>query len=374
VRRPWALLAVLAALVVAVAVLSGPASGDDRGPRGTLALRRYLAAMGLTVRSAATPPEGRGVFVLLTDLRDADQAGDLVSWAKGGGTLVVADPGSETAAAAGVGTVGRVGHYAFGPARLAPGCVSPEVVAVRTLAVDAGDSVLESEAGDVGCFPLTDGAFEVTVPMGDGKVVVLGGNSPLTNALIGKADNARWAVGVFGAGGPVVFGGALPPGVAGPKGLGGSLPEAARVVLVQIALAAVAFAFVRGRRLGRPTLEEIPSPVPSGALVHAVARLYRSARARAFAADTLRRGMRRRLRSRLGLGPEPAGGGGPPGGASFPAGADEALSSTVARLTGSRPDDVERLLHGPEPATEEELIALGRELEELRRRVEGSWT
>ena len=104
-----------------------------------------------------------------------------------------------------------------------------------------------------------------------------------------------------------------------------------------------------------------------------MARLYRSARARAFAGDTLRRGTRRRLRSRLGLGPEPpAAVPGPP--AAVPGGADEALSSTVAELSGSNPEQVQRLLHGPGPATEEELIALGRELEELRRRVEGSWS
>ena len=371
-KRSWILPGILAALIVAAALLSGPSAGDDSGPHGTLALRRYLGAMGLTVRNAATPPDGPGVFVLFTDLRDAGQAGDLVSWARAGGTLVVTDPESETAAAAGVSTAGRVGHYAFGPAKLAPGCVSPEIAGVRTLAVDAGDSVLASGAGSVGCFPVSEGTFEVTTPVGSGKVVVLGGISPLTNALLGKADNAAFAAGVFGAGGPVVFGAPLPPGAAGPKGLVGTLPAGARIVLFQIVLAAVVFAFVRGRRFGRPTFEEVPSPVPSGELVHAVARLYRSARARAFAGDTLRRGTRRRLRSRLGLGPEPpAAGTGPP--AAAPGGADEALSSTVARLSGSHPEDVQRLLHGPGPATEEELIALGRELEELRRRVAGSW-
>jgi hypothetical protein len=46
----------------------------------------------------------------------------------------------------------------------------------------------------------------------------------------------------------------------------------------------------------------------------------------------------------------------------------------VGELTGTRPDDVQRLLQGPGPTTEQELIVLGRELEELRRRVEGSWT
>ncbi|MCW3037435.1 MAG: hypothetical protein JWM17_2747 [Actinobacteria bacterium] len=361
-KRPWVLLGVLAVLIVAGAVLAGPSGSADGGPHGTLALRRYLQAMGGTVRTGDTPPDGPAVFVLLQDLRDANQAGDLVSWARAGGTLVVANPQSETAAAAGVGTVGRVGHYAFGPTTLAPGCVAPEIAGVHTLAVDAGDSVLESDAGGVGCFPISGGTFEVTAPVGRGKVVVLGGISPLTNALLGRADNAAFAQGVFGSGGPVVFGPPLPPGGAPPKGLLGSLPAGARVVLFEIALAAVIFAFVRGRRFGRPTNEAIPSPVPSGELVHAVARLYRSARARAFAGDVLRRGIRRRLRSRLGLGPEP------------PAADNGALSSTVAQLSGGNPDHVQRLLYGPGPTTEEELIALGRDLEELRRRLEGSWT
>src|SRR5207302_10639918 len=120
-------------------------------------------------------------------------------------------------------------------------------------------------------------------------------------------------------------------------------------------------------------------PGAAGDLAEPGVGLYRSARAGAFAGDTLRRGTRRRLRSRLGLGPEPpAGGTEPPAAgaeppAAGPGGAEDALSSTVARLSGSSPEQVQRLLHGPGPATEEELIALGRELEELRRRVEGSW-
>jgi hypothetical protein len=381
-RRRWILLGIAGALVVVVALLSGPASSDERGPHGTLALRRYLVAMGLSVRNADTPPDGPGVFVVLTDLRDPGQAGDLVSWARGGGTLVVADPQSATAAAAGVGAVGRVGHYAFGPARLDPACATPEIAGVRTLAVDAADSVLASDPGGVGCFPISGGSFAVTTPLGSGKVIVLGGVSPLTNALLGHDDNAAFAIGVFGSGGPVVFGPPVPPGSAASKGLIGSLPPAARVVLGQLVVALGVFALVRGRRFGRPTFEQVPSPVASGELVHAVARLYRSARARAFAGDVLRRGTRRRLRSRLGLGPEPPTGtqpgtapgmqpGSPPG---ISAAVDEALSSTVAQLSGSSPDRVQRLLGGPGPTTDEELIALGRELEELRRRVEGSRT
>ncbi|MEA2565862.1 MAG: hypothetical protein QOD49_1039 [Actinomycetota bacterium] len=67
VKRPWVLLGVLAVLIVAGAVLAGPSGSDDCGPHGTLALRRCLEAMGGTVRTADTPPDGPAVFVLLND-------------------------------------------------------------------------------------------------------------------------------------------------------------------------------------------------------------------------------------------------------------------------------------------------------------------
>ena len=66
-KRPWVLLGVLAVLIVAGAMLAGPSGSDDRGPHGTLALRRYLEAMGGTVRTADTPPDGPAVFILLND-------------------------------------------------------------------------------------------------------------------------------------------------------------------------------------------------------------------------------------------------------------------------------------------------------------------
>jgi hypothetical protein len=199
-------------------------------------------------------------------------------------------------------------------------------------------------------------------PLGEGRVVALGGYSPFTNALLTKADNAAFALGVFGSGGPVIFGAPTVPGSGTSKGLWRSLPRGARLVLIQIAAALVVFAFVRGRRFGRPVFERIPSPIPASQLVDAVGRLYRSARAAPFAGDVLRRATIRRLRSRLGLGP----------GAGLDAGDAEALSSTLARLSGTDAEELRRLLTGPAPADDDGLIVLGQELEELRRSVEAS--
>lgn len=362
-RRSWLLAAAFGLVVVVTVLVAGPAPGDDKGPQGTLALRRYLTAMGMQVSDGATPPAAPGaVFLLLTDLRTQDQADGLLNWVRDGGTLVIADPASATLEAAGVTSSGRVGHYSFGPAKLQASCLTPETAAVPTLQVDAGDDALDTQdPGTIGCFPVSGPAgpsFEVVRPMGQGRVVGLGGKSPLTNALLGKGDNPAFAFGLLGnTAGQVVFGSAVDPGDAPPAGLWRSLPPVGKVVLIQVVLALVVFALVRARRLGPPMPERIPSPVPASELVEAVGRLYRSARASEFAGQTMRSATLRTLQTRLGIVP----------------GDTEALASTLAGLSGTSLDEVRRLLGGPAPASDEALIALGRDLEHLRQRVEGSW-
>lgn len=362
-RRSWLLAAAFGVVVVVTVLVAGPAPGNEKGPQGMLALRRYLTAMGMQVSDSGTPPAGPGaVFLLLTDLRTQDQAQGLLNWVRDGGTLVIADPASATLDTAGITTSGHVGHYSFGPARLPASCLTPETVPLTTLQVDAGDNALVSEDPEaIGCFPVSDPAgpsFEVARPMGQGRVVGLGGRSPLTNSLLGKGDNPAFALGLLGnSAHQVVFGSAVDPGSAPPAGVWRTLPLVGKVVLIQAVLALVVFALVRARRLGPPMPEHIPSPVPASELVDAVGRLYRSARASAFAGQTMRGATLHTLQARLGIVP----------------GDTEALASTLAGLSGTSLGEVRRLLDGPAPASDEALIALGGDLEQLRRRVEGSW-
>jgi hypothetical protein len=357
-KRPWVWLAALALVLIATVVVSGPGPNAGTGPQGTLALERLLARMGLRVEHADSPPAGAAAFVLFSDLRTTPQADALLNWARDGGTLVVADPSSAILSEAGFATDGNVGNYSFGPATLRPGCAVPEAAGVRTLAVDAGDSVLDaSDAGVTGCFPVSKATFELSEPMGSGRLVALGGMSPFTNALLLQDSNATFAVDLLGsAGGTVVFGSPAPPGAV-PAGTWASLPLVAKVVLIQILIALLAFAALRARRFGRPVAEHLPAPVPASELVDAVGRLYRSSRATAYAGDTMRHFTLRRLAARIGG-----------GGSSAPLD-PEALSSTLAELSGRTPEDVHRLVAGPPPANDEELIALGRGLEELRQQI-----
>jgi hypothetical protein len=358
-RRTWVVLAGLALVALAAVLVAGPGPGADAGPQGTLALRRLLDRMGLSVTNAGRPPAAPAVFVLLEDLRSTDQAQALLDWAHDGGTLVVTDPSSAVLADAGIATPGLVGLGS----NLAPDCVTPESAGGGALAVDGTDSLLSARApGMVGCFPKGGDYFEISDAIGSGRLVVLGGASPFTNALLNHAGNAAFAVQLFGsAGGRVAFGPALPPG-ASSKGLWQTLPLRAQVILIQIGVAAVAFAAFRARRFGKPPVERLPAPVPAGELVDAVGRLYRASRATGFAGDVTRAFILRRLQARTGAG------------GMFTPVDPGALSSTLAGLSGRDEESVRRLVAGPPPANDDELIALGRELEELRRQVEDSWT
>src|SRR5437762_1575459 len=91
--RTWVALASLGVLLVVGAFLSSSPVSSDAGPTGTLALRRFLAG-SMQVRAGPTPPAG-GTFVLVEDLRRADEEEGLVRWVEDGGRLVVTDPASE---------------------------------------------------------------------------------------------------------------------------------------------------------------------------------------------------------------------------------------------------------------------------------------
>lgn len=370
-KRPWLWLGLVAVLIVLAALAGGPGASPDAGPGGTLALRRLLGRMGYQVQDADNPPAGRGVFLLLADLRSQTQDDALLGWARDGGTLVVADTGSVILSEQGITEPGIVGSYS-GSANLAPGCAAPETVGVDRLTVDGSDSVLAAgDAGTVGCFPTggrAGGDFELAEPIGRGRLVVLGGISPFTNQLLDKQSNATFALGLLGsAGTTVVFGSPAPPAAATQAGLWGSLPGTARAVLVEVVIALLVFAAYRARRFGKPVVEHLPAPVPAGELVDAVGRLYRSAGAAAFAGETLRAFTMRWLGARTGAGP----GAGPGAVGGWPGADPEALSTALAELTGRRREDVHRVVAGPPASRDEDLITLGRELEELRAQVGG---
>jgi hypothetical protein len=313
----------------------------------TLALRRFLTASGRQVSDGGPPPEAGGTYVILHDLRTPDEARSLLAWAASGGRLVVADPRSTLVTLSGASVGGPVGLV--GAQTLDPGCLAEEGLGVRSITVRASDRLLQAGDRFVSCF---DG--HVVVRSHDrGTIVLLGGFTALSNEYLRSADNALLALRLAGSDGPVVFGPPLPAEVAAPStGVWGALPERAKVAIFAIAAAALAFAALRARRLGRPPAEEPIAPIPASELVRATSRLYRRARSLGHAAGMMREATRARLGRRLGV----------------PAGSDT-LPTVAAHVTGLPPERVEQGLGGPDPGTDEELIRLGSLLSEIESRT-----
>jgi len=288
-------------------------------------------------------------LILLHDLRDAVEAELLLAWAERGGNLVVADPESAIVGLVGGATAGPIGFA--GAVELEPGCITPAVVGVDRLVVRASDTGLEtSDDAFVSCFQAGVGSFLLTGRHGAGTVTLLGGSSPLTNALLTEGNNAALAAQVAGSGRGIVFG---TPGGALAGGVWETMPDRGRAAVVAVSAAGVAFALVRARRLGRPMLEEPIAPIPASELVRAAARMYRRARATAYSGRVLREASVARLSRRLGV-----------------VGGDHALATALSRATSLPDAQVAGVLAGPEPRTDDELINLGRELEELAERAE----
>ncbi|MGH2687244.1 MAG: DUF4350 domain-containing protein, partial [Actinomycetota bacterium] len=284
--------------------------------------------------------------------RDDEQAADVLSWVEGGGRLVLADPYAATAAAAGVEPLRSAGRSV-----LAPGCVAHEAAGVDRLTVSPTDIALSLPPEGVGCFPAGQGPFLGVVPHGQGTVVVLGGASPLTNELLLRTGNARLALRVLApvdgcpggtpVCGPVVFGPPVPAGFGEALGLWTSLPARAKVVAAGLGLALVVFTVARGRRLGRPVLEEPLTVIPAGQLAHAASGLYRNARAAGHAGTLLRDAAAWRIARRLG----------------YPA-ADPGEVRRLLEADG-RLGEAPGILGAPPPRDDTELLELGEGLARL---------
>lgn len=343
--RLWLVAIVL--LGIAAAVLAVPPSGSvvEDGPRGTLALQRFLGALEAGGERADSPPAA-GTFLLPADVRSRGQVEELLAWVDRGNRLVVT-AGSSTADVLGVESRGVVGGSLTGITSITPDC--PELAGVGDVAVRATDRILEVRGTDRSCPSARP--YLVELERGAGTIVVLGGVSSLTNEFLDRQDNAPFAVRVLlGSGdGPVHVGPPIPPEATG-RGFWATLPPRVRAVLVGVLFAVAVFALVRARRLGLQPDEGDPSPLPQHGLVDATGRLLQAAQDRHYVAGVLQQAARERLRRRLGLPPDTD-------------------ASTLARLVADRSDHaaaaVERLLRDRTVGSDAELVALSQQLESL---------
>ncbi|WP_246278610.1 DUF4350 domain-containing protein [Phytohabitans rumicis] len=138
-----------------------------------------------------------------------------------------------------------------------------------------------------------------------------------------------------------------------PNPLWNAFPPSFWALLVQLALAALVFALWRARRLGPPVSEPLPVTVRAAETVLGRGRLYRRAKARGPTAGILRAAARERIAQSLGP--------------------DADLVDAVAARTGRDRDEIDALLYGASPETDDELRRLHADLDALVDSLRSAW-
>jgi len=144
-----------------------------------------------------------------------------------------------------------------------------------------------------------------------------------------------------------------------PTDLGSStdvLPPGFGTALYALALAALVAAVWRGRRFGPLAVEPLPVVVRASEATRGRARLYRRARATGRATAALRAASAKRIGARLGM-PRTT--------------ERDEMVAAVQRATGIPAAEIARILYGPPPTNDADMIRVVDELDSLERKVHG---
>jgi hypothetical protein len=128
------------------------------------------------------------------------------------------------------------------------------------------------------------------------------------------------------------------------------LPPWAWAALAMLGLAALGYALARARRLGPPVSEPLPVAVRAAETVEGRGRLYRRAKARELALDTLRTAALHRIRRALGLDPDAAA---------------PAVVGQLSERTGAPTEEIDAILYTAQPGDDPELVRLAGQLDRL---------
>ena len=178
----------------------------------------------------------------------------------------------------------------------------------------------------------------------------------MTNGGLLTAGNAALAMNLAGTNPRVIW--YAPQQRQGESDAGAEIseliPPAVQWIVIQLCLAIALVALWRGRRLGPLVAERMPVVVRASETVEGRGRLYRSRRARDRAATALRTATLQRMLPRLGLSNNAE----PP-----------AIVSAVAQRCGAHAQTLAHTLFGPPPASDDDLVNLARELDNIERQV-----
>jgi hypothetical protein len=237
-----------------------------------------------------------------------------------------------------------------------PNCDLPE--ATRAGEAQFGVSGTYEPVADAQVTSCYDGAV-VRYRAGDRTVTVVGSAEFMMNSGLLEQGNAALAMNLAGARPRLIW--YAPQRIEGEKS-GGSdifdlIPDNVNWIVWQLCIVVLFAALWRGRRMGPLVAEKLPVVVRASETVEGRGRLYRSRRARDRAADALRTAALQRMLPRLGLSANAA----PP-----------EVVAAVSERTTRRPEALQHSLFGPAPSSDDDLVNLAHELDDIERQVANS--
>lgn len=361
--RPVALALLLVAALTLATLWARPQTSttplaiDNPTGTGTMALAELLRREGIEVSTATrledamtAAHQGGTVAVIAPSALSAQERRAL---AESGGDIVVV--GSLYEDLSGLSRTQSTGISGTGA--LTAQCEDPDAQAARSIASSKGS--LEAEPADQvqGCFPIDDGGFAYTTePLaGGGTLRILADSSLVTNARLAQEGHAALGVRALGHHERLVWLDATRVGRARDTDWQTpSLPPWMPGLMIYLGATVIVLAVIRGRRMGAIIPERLPAVVRSTETTVARGRLYRRAADRQRASQALRTGSILRLGRAVGLG---AGVG------------RDVLLAALERATGVRHDQLDDLLYGPVPASDQALADLAVNLDHLESKV-----
>lgn len=367
-RHGWLLWVVVAVALLAVVLVAGRPSGqgealspESTGPLGLKGLVELLESFGAEVDVVDSGVDGFDVaFVPVPSTLSVEQVEELRGFARSGGRVVLAAPSEELSPAVSGPASGFGG---FGTTLLEPGSCDIAELDDAGAVESAGGFEFFVGTGDRSCYGDSDTAFIVTGRFGDGEVISLGGAGFFLNENLAASidqtelvSNSVVAVRLMAhsTGTRVAFYQTETEElgeVAGDKSVTDFMSDGVKLGLVQLGIAAIAYALYRARRLGRPIREPQPVEIAGSELVDAVGDLMRRSGSVQAAASLLRDHTRRNLCHALGLPPE-------------------APAEVVADMAGTRlgldSEGINAALGAQPVHSEQQLVELARNLESIR--------
>jgi hypothetical protein len=367
--RAWlliCLIVVIAGIVIGVLHQSPGNSylspGSTSGS-GSHALADVLTGLGhqvttVTSTRSAVAAASAGTTLVITSPNNLSRP-ELAALAKVPASVLLVAPDGAALAAFGSGL--RVALVGVPVASTPAAC--PLQAAVLAGTADMGGTTLTVPGrlarGVRRCYPVGGHPSLVQLTLRGRLVTMLGTGAPLTNSALASQGNAALAIDLLPSHQIVWL---VPPasavaaaaGPRRPRSFYSLVPLSAYLVAIQLAVALVLAMAWRARRLGPLVTEPLPVVVRAAETVEGHARLYQSRRARARAAEALRRGVISRLSPLAGL-PVTA--------------SQDAVVAALAPRSAWTQARVRETLYGPAPGSDRALVHLARDLGEFEREV-----